>query len=221
VVIGSSDRDGSDGNSEPSPFETDWLDSKVAKATSVFTSTSSVQSFVDSVDIFDPYLPSDIFDFRRNFLSDRVFHGQGSSPDPFFFMYAKVFRDSHLQLSFDEFSIRVLRALNVAPTQLHPNNWAYIWGFRMLCLGLGLTATPALFLHHYCTRPGKKVGWLSLVSQNKNRLLAPYTSSYKQFKETFFKVIIKGEGFRYVYDDGVPKFPLYWTRKLVKFTLWP
>jgi len=158
VVIGLSDRDGSDGNSEPSPFETDWLDSEVVKAASVFTSTSSVQSFVDSVDIFDPSLPNDIFGFRRSSLSDRVFHGQGSSPDPFFFMYAKVFRDSHLQLPFNEFSIEVLKALNVAPTQLHPNSWAYIRGFRMLCLGLGLTATPALFLHHYCTRPGKKVG---------------------------------------------------------------
>jgi len=92
VVIGSSDRDGSYGNSEPSPFETDWLDSKVAKAASVFTSTSSVQSFVDSVDIFDPSLPNDIFCFRRSFLSDRVFHSQGSSPDPFFFIMPKFLR---------------------------------------------------------------------------------------------------------------------------------
>jgi len=136
-------------------------------------------------------------------------------------MYAKVFKDSCLQLPFDEFSIGVLRVLNVAPTQLHPNSWVYLRGFRKLCLGLGLTATPALFLHHYCTRPGKKVGWLSLVNQNKNRLLASYTSSYKHFKETFFRVIVKGEGCRYVYDDGMPKFPLYWTRELVKFTLWP
>jgi len=87
-----------------------------------------------------------------------VFHGQACSPEPFFFMYAKVFKDSRLQLPFEEFNMGVLRALNVAPTQLHPNNWAYIRRFQMLCLGLGLTATPALFLHHYCTRPGKKVG---------------------------------------------------------------
>lgn len=57
----------------------------------------------------------------------------------------------------------------------------------MLCLGLGLDATPPLFLHHYCTCSGKKVGWLSLVNQFKNRLLDPYTSSYKHFKEHFFQ----------------------------------
>jgi len=109
----------------------------------------------------------------------------------------------------------------VAPTQLHPNIWAYLWGFQMLCLGLGLMATPTLFLHHYCTRPGKKVGWLSLVSQNKNHLLSPYSSSYKFFKDTYFEVVINREGRRFVFDGAVSKFPLYWTRKLTKFTLWP
>jgi len=79
----------------------------------------------------------------------------------------------------------------------------------VLCFGLGLTTTRALFLHHCCTRPGTKVGLLSLVSQSKNRLLSPFSSSYKHFKETFFKVIVKGKGCQYVFDGNVPKFPLY------------
>ena len=148
---------------------------------SIYNSSSSVQSFLDSVDILDDSLPDHAFSVRRCLPSDRVFHGQGSSDLDFFFLYSKVVKDSQLCLPLDEFSIGVLRALNVVPTQLHPNSWAYLRGFQMLCLALGLTATLASFLHHYCTRPGKKVDWLSLVSQNKNRLLNPHSSSYKFF----------------------------------------
>ena len=86
--------------------------------------------------------------------------------------------------------------------------------------GLGLNATPPLFLHHYCTRSGKKVSWLSLLSQSKNRLLNPFSSSYKHFKETFFKVLVKGHSRRYVFDDDVPKFPLYWMKTPTKYMLW-
>jgi len=188
---------------------------------SVYTTPSSIESFLDRVDILGASLPDNAFSAHKCHHSDRVFFGRGSSPVDFFFLYAKVIKDSRLRLPLDEFSTGVLRALNVAPTQLHPNSWAYIRGFQMLCLGLGLTTTPALFLHYYCTRPGKKVGWLSLVSQNKNRLLDPYTSSYKNFKETFFKIIIREGGYRFVFDGGVPKFPLYWTKKSTRFTIWP
>jgi len=149
-----------------------------------------------------------------------MFHGRGSSPFDFFFMYSKFVRDSRI-LPLDEFSTGILRALNVAPAQLHSNSWAYIGGFQMLCLGLGLNATQPLFLHHYCTRRGKKVGWVSMVSQSKNRLLNLFSSLYKCFKETFFKVLVKGESHQYVYDGDVPKFPLYWTRSPTKYMLWP
>ena len=214
-------REDSEGGSELSLFEIDWLDVEVAKAISVYSSSSSIQSFIDSVDILDDSLLDHAFSARRCLPSDRVFHGQGSSDFDFLFLYSKLVKDSRLRLPLDEFSIRVLRALNVALTQLHPNSWAYLRGFQMLCLGLGLTATPVIFLHHYCTRPGKKVGWLSLVSQNKNRLLGPYSSSYKCFKDTYFKVVINPESRQFVFDGAVSKFPLYWTRKPTKFTLWP
>jgi len=164
LSTGSASREESERGSELSPFEVNWLDSEVVKAASLYTTPSSIESFVDRVDILGASLPDNAFSARKCHHSDREFFGRGSSPVDFFFLYAKVIKDSRLRLPLDEFSTGVLRALNVAPTQLHPNSWAYIRGFQMLCLGLGLTATPALFLHHYCTRPGKKVGWLSLVS---------------------------------------------------------
>jgi len=134
-----------------SPFEVDWLDSEVVKVVSVYNTSSSVQSFVDSVDILDVSFSDNLFSVRRCLSFDRVFHRRGSSSVEFFFLYDKVVKDSRLQLPLDKFSIGVLRALNVAPTQLHPNSWAYIRGFQMLCLGLGLNTTLTLFLRHYCT----------------------------------------------------------------------
>ncbi|KAL9325157.1 hypothetical protein ACSQ67_005802 [Phaseolus vulgaris] len=40
-------------------------------------------------------------------------------------MYGCLFADSHVSLPFDAFTTRVLRELNVAPTRLHPDLWAY------------------------------------------------------------------------------------------------
>lgn len=108
-------REGSKGGSELSPFEVDWLDFEVVKVVSVYTS-SSIQSFVDRVDILNASLPDNVFSLRRSLPTDRVFHGRGFSSVDFFFLYAKVVKDSRLRLPFNEFSMEVLRVLNVAPT---------------------------------------------------------------------------------------------------------
>jgi len=112
--------------------------------------------------MLDSSLPDNVFTLHHCLPTNRVFHGWGSSPVDFIFMYSKVIRDSCICLPLDEFNTVVLSALNVAPTQLHPNSWAYLRGFQMLCMRLGLNTTPPLFLHHYCTCPTKKVEWLSL-----------------------------------------------------------
>ena len=69
---------------------------------SVYSSSSSVQSFLDSVDILDDSLMDHAFSARRCLPSDRVFHGLGSSDFDFFFLYSKVVKDSRLRLSLDE-----------------------------------------------------------------------------------------------------------------------
>jgi len=90
-----------------------------------------------------------------------------------------------------------------------------------LCSALGLKATPSIFLHHYCTHLGKKVGWLSFASRSGNRLLDPFTSFYKNFKDGFFNILFEVEGRLYVYDSDVPKFSLYWTKSPTGYRVWP
>jgi len=44
-------------------------------------------------------------------------------------MFARVMKDFCIVVPFDNFCLDILCFLNVAPTQLHPNSWAYIRAF--------------------------------------------------------------------------------------------
>jgi len=86
---------------------------------------------------------------------------------------------------------------------------------------LSLRATARSFLNFFGTRPGDRIGWLSLVDQSKNSLFAPYTTSYKNFKTSFFKVVIGEGGRQFFFDGETPKFAFYWTKDPTRFNVWP
>jgi len=53
-------------------------------------------------------------------------------------------------------------------------------------------------------------------------LFAPYTTSYKNFKERYFKTFVEPDGRPYFYDSkGKTKFPFQWIQNLTKITTWP
>jgi len=146
--------------------------------------------------------------------TDRVCHGQENAPHDFFFVYSTFFSHLHITFSFDDFTMRVLRILNVAPTQLHPNSWAILQAFWILCRVFGLKPIPESFLYYYNTHPSTRVGWLSLSSRPGNVRFAAFTTSYKNFKEYYFKVFVEPDGRDLFYNaDGMTKFPFHWTEK--------
>ena len=51
---------------------------------------------------------------------------RASPNEPFFFMYATVFKRLKLHLSFTGFERALLTEINVVPAQLHPNSWAFV-----------------------------------------------------------------------------------------------
>ena len=65
---------------------------------------------------------ADIVSLERVSVVDRVCHGQKGATEKF--VGEGECRRPGMPL--DDFTMGVLRALNVAPTQLHPNNWAYL-----------------------------------------------------------------------------------------------
>ncbi|QCD89940.1 hypothetical protein DEO72_LG4g892 [Vigna unguiculata] len=113
-------------------------------------------------------------------------HGREGAAEEFFYMYMCHFSQLHIRLPFDEFTMGVLRLLNVAPTQLHPNSWAYL--------------------------PKSPITWLLLISQPGLNKLEAFTQSFKHFKDGFFKVVVKPVGRSHFYTtDGNTKFSFFWT----------
>ena len=150
----------------------------------------------------------DIVSLERVNTIDRVCHGQEGAAKKFFYMYMCHFLQLHVRLSFDDFTMGVLRALNVAPTQLHPNNWAYLQAFRVLCQSLYLEPSPYAFLYFYDTRPRQPTTWLSLISRPIISRMDAFSESFKHFKDGYFKVVVKEEGKAHFLNAyGSTKFP--------------
>ena len=97
----------------------------------------------------------------------------------------------------------------MAPAQLHPNSWAFVRVFAILCNHFGHTPSVDVFLYFFEAKsPGKKL-WVSFNGVAGRVLLTLFQQSYKGFKGKFFRVCCTD------YDrtllDG---FPLYWVKKL-------
>ncbi|WVZ02858.1 hypothetical protein V8G54_023664 [Vigna mungo] len=141
--------------------------------------------------------------------NERVCHGKGSSSEDYFFMYANLFTQQNIRVPFTDFQMELLRELNVAPTQLHPNSWAAAQAFVVECMVAGVSPTVRSFLHYFDVRPSPKGGWVSLISVASRTLFKPYFESFKSFKDQFFKVVVADAGRRDFFDpEGSP---LYWT----------
>ncbi|RDX70449.1 hypothetical protein CR513_50308, partial [Mucuna pruriens] len=133
---------------------------------------------------------------------------------PFFYLYDTLHSRLGIQLPFTHFERSVLQALNVAPTQLHPNSWAFVRAFELLCEDLGKVPTLGVFFWFFTPRKMDRVGWTSLSNRPKRSLLWPFSESYKGFKNLFFRVAPNDSNSRLLVDrDGRQHFPLQWTRR--------
>lgn len=175
-----------------------------------FRDPSSIFTFMKSIWLLKPNTVDDIIAINYCSSADNVCHGWSEPEAPFFFAYSYFFTDLHLSFSLNEFTMGVLRVVNVVLNQLHPNSWASPQAFRLICDMFWLRPSTQTFLHFYSSRPTNCVSWLLLTSQRGNILFTLYTSSYKNFKEKFFKIYIESKGREFFYDqEGRPKFPFY------------
>lgn len=111
----------------------EWVDPSVLNIPTGFRDSNSLDKFLSKVafiklDCSSDALMTDIYGY-----TDRVCHGRENAPHDFFFVYNTFFAYLHITLPFDDFTMGVLRILNMAPTQLHPNSWAAFQAFRVLC----------------------------------------------------------------------------------------
>jgi len=172
----------------------DWVAADVRNQSSLFRWSSLLNSWLNCT----PVIGRDV---RRDIVADK-----------FFYMYMCHFLQLHVRLPLDDFTIGVLRLLNIAYTQLRSNNWTYLQAFCVLCWSLYLQPSPHAFLYLYDTRPRQPTTWLSLVSRPSISRMDAFTQSFKHFKDGFFKVVVKEGGRLYFFNvDGSTKFPFSWT----------
>ena len=99
----------------------DWVYYKVTGFTFLNQDTLSISAFVNNHNVLIPDTDDGILAINYFYPTDTICIGRSSSETHFFFIYSCLFSDLHVALPFDDFTMGVLRALNVAPSQLHPN----------------------------------------------------------------------------------------------------
>ena len=129
-----------------------------------------------------------------------------ADPDePFFFMYTTIFKRLRLRLPFSRFERALLIEVNVVPTQMQPNSWAFVRAFAILCDYLSHPPSMDVFLYFFKAKKSRKKLWLSFNGVAGRVLLTLFQQSYKGFKKKFLKICCS------IHDptlmDG---FPLYW-----------
>ncbi|GAU39517.1 hypothetical protein TSUD_68810 [Trifolium subterraneum] len=116
----------------------------------------------------------------------------------YFYMYANVIQKLNLWFPLTIFEDTILRLLNVAPSQFHPNSWAFVKGYELLCYALDLEPSLGVFFSFYHVKsltPGRLV---SVCAQSKA------CSS--------LSIMYGPELHSLMYDtDGDRLFPFYWT----------
>jgi len=168
---------------------------------------ASVSKFLHRFSILKAGGHSSFFSVEPCLPTESVCMGRPGTSPPFFYMYSCLFSDLHVSLPFDSFTMDILQTLNVASTQLHPNTWASIQAFRLLCDVLRFHPSHSSFVSYYTSHPANHVLWHSLIGRSGYVLFNSFATSYKKFKERFVKVCIRPEATAYFFDRS--RFPLY------------
>ena len=143
-------------------------------------------------------------------VNQPVFYDESSdSEGPLCFIYSTIFKKLFLRLPFASFERALLIEINVTPAQLHPNSWAFVRAFSILCHHFGHLPSVDVFLYFFEAKSPSQKLWMSFNGFAGRVLLTLFQQSYKGFKGKFFKIRCNENDPTLL--DG---FPLYWTQKL-------
>jgi len=124
----------------------EWVDPRVKLSLSRFTRSTALAALRKRADIIENIVDDRIVSIERVRSGDSMCQGCEGHSYYFFYMYATLGTNLHVCVPFDDFTMGVLRVLNVAPSQLHPNSWAALHAFRLICRVLHLKPSPQVFL---------------------------------------------------------------------------
>ena len=105
-------------------------------------------------------------------------------------MYRCLFEVFGLILPLNTFhQCALLEHLNVVPSQLHPNSWAMVRAFEVLCPFFNIRPSVSMFLYFFQMKLSGKIGWVSLNNVSK-KLFEFDLNMFCRFKDRFFKVLL-------------------------------
>lgn len=131
-----------------------------------------------------------------------------SAPDcpPFFYVYQCMFK----VLNLNNFQCALQRHLNIAHSQLNPNNQAMVQAFEILCPFFNIRLNITVFMHFFQIKQTRKTGQVSL-NNISNKMFEFDSNTFHRFKECFFKVkatYVVSDRLSLLYEEnGEPHFP--------------
>ncbi|KOM31953.1 hypothetical protein LR48_Vigan01g150900 [Vigna angularis] len=178
----------------------DWVPHEVRQLPSSFYDRQAFRNLINHICLVKTAADARHFKLAICQRTERVCHGRGNYPNDFFYVYATMFKD----------------------LKLHPNGSAFMQEFSAICSGLALKPTSTAFLYFFHVQPHPSKPWVSLRTVGNKHLLTLYNSSYKDFKNHFFKVVPTETGYQSLCSSAQEaKFPFYWTRDPRKVLSWP
>ena len=189
-----------------------WAPENLLEETSVYTSSEKIVLYMKSE------RPKKCILGRENDRGLRVVPcredelvccDDSSDPNgPFCYFYTIVFKKVPLRLPLYNFEKELLTEINVAPAQLHPNSWAFVKGFSILCTHFGHLPSVEVFLYFFEAKHLGRQLWFSFNGVAGRALLSLFQQSYKGFKSNSLKNRCNKRDPTLLYG-----FPLYWTQK--------
>ncbi|KAJ1406918.1 hypothetical protein SESBI_24732 [Sesbania bispinosa] len=163
----------------------------VADHTSRYTSVSSIVNFrkhavITSLDLDKTILIKPCNEHERICDSYLVDH----SVALYTYLYDTFFTKLNLRVPFSAFEKSLLHILNIPPSQLHPNSWAFVRAYQIMCRHYSLVPDLEKFFAFFQVKlpSSHEIGWISFNNIPKKGAITAYTSSYKLWKQRFFKV---------------------------------
>jgi len=133
---------------------------------------------------------------------------QGSDGTPFCFIYTTMFKKVKLWFPFTRFERELLTELDIAPAQLHPNSWAFVRAYQIICAHLELPGSVDVFLYLFEAKNPDDRLWVSLNGIVGRSILSIFQQSYKDWKGKFVRVCCSNQD-----PSLLNGFPLYWVNK--------
>jgi hypothetical protein len=200
----------------PQKANVSWVNEDVRSSFSTYSEFSSALECYKSLS--HPYYRTS-FDIQPCNEDDVVCDAPLDESKCYTYVYYCTFSKLGVRLPFTDFQCEILRTLNVAPSQLHPNCWAFLRSFEILSRGLNIPASAYSFFSFFNAKKSKPNSWLYMSNHLHHTLIRSYTSSWRNYKSDFIRVCpspSRSEG--WYSESQEPRFPFFWTKKpITKF----